>query len=330
MQKLFNQTGNMVDEAIDGFVKCYSGLVSFAGHKRALKYLPAPLAGKVGIVSGGGAGHDPAFMGYIGENMLDAVAIGDIFSPPSADAFYAAFKAADAGKGVVCLYGNYPADTESVDKAVDRAAGEGIEVKCVIINDDVAHQERARRRGSTGEVLSWKIGGAAAALGYSQDEIVAVSQKALENMRSIGIGLASCIIPEEGRPNYLIQPGTMEIGVGHHGQSSMDTCKLKSADATADIMLDMIGKDLSLRAQDRVAVVIAGLGNTMLSELHIVCARVCDVMAQAEVGIHRSYVGNFFTSLDMMGITLTLLRLDDELIRLLDYPAYPVSLKYFS
>jgi len=330
MQKLYNHSNNMVDESIQGFIKCHHDTVEFAGHGRALKYVKAPIAGKVGVVSGGGAGHDPAFMGYIGQNMLDAVAVGDIFSPPSADAFYAAFKAADSGCGVVCLYGNYPSDTEKVNKAVMLAARDGITVKCVITNDDVASKNIDERGGLTGEVFMWKIGGAAAALGYSIDGVVEAAQKALKQMRSIGIGLASCIIPAVGRPNYLIEMGTMEIGVGHHGMSSKDTCKLKSADASVDIMLGEIRNNILLKPLDRVAVMVSGLGNTMMSELNIVCGRVSDVCKEDNIKIHKMYVGDFFTSLDMMGVTLTILLLDDELIQLLDLPASPVSLKHFS
>lgn len=330
MQKLYNRPENMVDDSINGFVKCYQNTVAYADHSRALKVAGLPKKGKVGIVSGGGAGHDPAFMGFLGKNMLDAVAIGNIFTPPSVSSFCAAFRAADSGGGVVCLCGYYPADITNAEQAAQIVAKEGICVKTIAANDDVAVVDRGQRRGAAGEILLWKIGGAAAARGYSQDKVVAVCTRALDRMRSIGVGLASCIIPEVGRPNYLIEMGTMEIGVGHHGQSSLDTCKLRSADATADIMLDEILKDMPLAVGDKVAVMISGLGNTMLSELNIVYSRVYDVLTQRGVAIHHAYIGNFFTSLDMMGITLTAFHLDDELTELMDMPAYPVALKNFS
>ena len=330
MQKLYNDPARMVDESIVGFVKCYQDQVAHTGCARALKYKSAPVAGKVGIVSGGGSGHDPAFMGYIGKNMLDAVAIGDIFTPPSVESFYTAFKEADAGRGVVCLFGNYVKDIANVRAAIELAQKDGITVKMVIANEDVANSDIKSRRGMTGEVLLWKISGAAASLGYSLDEVAAVSNKALKHMRSIGIGLASCIIPEVGRPNYVIELGTMEIGVGHHGFSSMDTCKLKSADATADIMVSEILKDMPLAGGERVAIMISGLGNTMLSEMNILFSRVHDILAEKKIGIHHSFIGNFFTSLDMMGVTLTMMSLDDELTRLLDIPAYPVALNDFA
>lgn len=329
MQKIYNQKEKMVDESIEGFVKCYNRFVSFAGNTRALRYTKAPINGKVGIATGGGYGHDPAFMGYLGENMLDAVAIGDVFQPPSVDSFYAAFEAADSGKGVVCLYGNYPADIKNANEAIALAAKKGITVKSIIANDDVAASDPMMRIGSTGEVILWKIGGAAASLGYNLYETAAVAQKALDRTRSIGIGIASCIIPEEGRPNYLIETGTMEIGIGHHGQSSRDTCKLKSAEATADLMLNEILKDLPINSGDKVVVMISGLGNTMLSEMNILYSRIHDLLSMENIKIHKTLMGNFFTSLDMMGVTLTILNLDEELTRLFDLPAYPVSLKCF-
>ncbi len=330
MQKLYNDPASMVNESITGFVKCYQRHVAHTDCARTLKYKNAPIAGKVGIVSGGGAGHDPAFMGYIGKNMLDAVAIGNIFTPPSVESFYTAFKEGDAGQGVVCLFGNYPKDIANVQEAIKLAEKDGIRVKTVIANEDVATSNPNTRRGMTGEVLLWKIGGAAAALGYDLDQVVTVSNKALSRTRSIGIGLASCIIPEVGRPNYVIELGTMEIGVGHHGFSSKDTCKLKTANATADIMVDEILKDMPVADSDRVVVMISGLGNTMLSEMNILYSRVYDVLTERKIGIHHSFIGNFFTSLDMMGVTLTMMSLDEELTRLMDIPAYPVALNAFA
>lgn len=330
LQKFVNDRNAMLEQAVAGFVKCYRDQVGFTDCPRALRYLGAPQAGRVGVVSGGGWGHDPAFIGYLGKNLLDAVAIGDTFTPPARDAYLAAIRAANGGSGVVCLYGNYPGDIASVNKAVRIAAREGIEVRCVIANDDVASADPASRRGQTGESLMWKVGGAAAACGYALEDVARVAQKAVDRMRSIGVGLASCIIPETGRPNYLIESGTMEIGVSHHGLFSKDTCKLRTADETADIMLEEVLRDMPLSAGDQVAVMVSGLGNTMSCELNILFGRVYDRLSSAGVEVARSYVGNFFTSLDMMGATLTVMVLDAELIRLLDHPARPVALSPFS
>lgn len=330
MQKFINDPSNVVDESIDGFVKCYRNYVEYTDCPRALKYIAAPIKGKVGIVSGGGSGHSPAFKGYLGKNMLDAVAIGNIFSPPSVDAFYAAFKAADSGRGVVCLFGNFPADIANAEAAIARAAEDGIVVKTVVANDDIATPDPKTRRGSTGEVLLWKIGGAAAALGYDIDEIVRVCNKAISSTRSIGVGLASCIIPDYGHPNYVIEKGTMEIGVGHHGYPSKDTCKLRSADEIATIMVEEILRDMPLGAGHKVAVMVSGLGNTMICEMHILYRKIFDLLQAKRIDIYHTFLGNYFTSLDMMGVTLTVIDLDDELIKLLDFPACPVSLMHFS
>ena len=330
MQKLVNDPTKMVDESIVGFVKCYRNHVKHTSCDRTIKLKSAPVSGKVGVVSGGGSGHDPAFMGFLGKNMLDAVAIGEIFSSPSVDSYYTAFKEADSGKGVVCIYGNYPKDTESVEAAIKLAADDNIIVKTVVVNEDVAIINPEERKGMTGEVLLWKIGGAAAASGYDLENVVRVTEEALSRTRSIGIGIASCIIPEVGRPNYLIEYGTMEIGVGHHGFSSKDTRKLKTASEAADIMLDEILADMPLKSGSKVAVMVSGLGNTMLSELYLVYSRIYDVLAELGIDVHNTFIGDYFTSLDMMGVTLTVINLNDELIKLLDLPAYPVALADFS
>ena len=329
MQIFCNETSDIVDDSIKGFIKCHHRHVSHTECPRTIKLKKAPIAGKVGVVSGGGSGHAPAFMGYIGENMLDAVAIGNIFTPPSSESFYNAFKAADSGNGVICLYGNYIADIESAQEAINRAANDGIIVKTVIANDDVATSDKNTRRGLTGEIFLWKIGGAAAALGYDLDGVVAVTEKAMQNTRSIGVGLSSCIIPEVGRPNYIIEEGTMEIGVGHHGFSSLDTCKLKSADKTIDLMLDEILKDMPQKKDNEIAIMMNGLGNTMLDELNILYSRLDDVLKGMGVKTAHAYLGNFFTSLDMRGVTLTIMTLDSELKKLLEFPAYPVALNCF-
>lgn len=330
MQKFVNQKEKMLDESIIGFVKCYRHTVAHTGCHRTLRYAKAPVEGKVGVVSGGGWGHDPAFAGYIGRHMVDAVAIGDTFSPPSVESFVEAFRAADAGVGVACLYGNFPADTQSVEQAIAEVTREGIRVKCAIANDDVAETDKTKRRGATGEVLLWKVGGAAAAQGYDLDAVIEVSQRVADNTRSIAVGLASCIVPEIGRPKYLIERGTMEIGVSHHGLMSKDTYKLRSADETAERMLSDILQSMPMSYGEEAMVFLSGLGNTMLSELHILYSRVDDLMAEKGIRIHRAMAGNYFTSLDMMGATLTLMRLDDEIKRLMNFPAYPVAFDHFN
>ncbi len=329
MQKFANDPSNMVNESIRGFVKCYPDIVTYTESKRVLKSASAPVKGRVGIATGGGYGHDPAFIGYIGQNMLDTVAAGDIFFTPTVEDYYLAFKHADAGQGVACLYGNYPRDTVNVEQAIKLAAQDGITVKTVIANDDIATADVEKRRGSAGEILMWKVGGAAASLGYDLDGVIRAAQKAVDSTRSISVGLASCIIPMVGRPNYLIEVGTMEIGVGHHGTSSRDTCKLRTADETVDIMMDSILNDIPLSEGEEVAVLVSGLGNTMLMELHILFSRIYDVLEERNIKIHRSYVGNYFTALDMMGASISVMKLDDELKKMMDVPVYTAAFNHF-
>lgn len=329
MQKLINDPNNMVDEAINGFVKCYPNIVEYAGSSKVVKYVKAPVNGKVGVVTCGGAGHDPAMYGYIGMNMLDAVAVGEVFLTPSVEDILTAFRSADSGRGVVCLYGNYKKDTVNVEKAIKLAAKDGIEVRTVIARDDIAFTAKSKRRGLAGEILMWKCGGAAASKGYDLDEVVRLSQKAINATRSIGVGLSSCIIPKVGNPNYLIEEGTMEIGVGHHGSASFDTCKLKTADATAEIMIDSILSDMPLNNGEEVAILVSGMGNTMLVELNIIFSKIYDVLHDKKVKIYSAGIGNYFTSLDMMGATVTVMKLDDELKQLLDLPVLTPAYKVF-
>jgi phosphoenolpyruvate---glycerone phosphotransferase subunit DhaK len=332
MQRIINDPENVVEDMLEGFIKNHIDLVEKTENPRVLKYKNAPVKGKVGIVTGGGSGHKPAFIGYIGENMVDAVAVGEIFSSPTAKAFYDAFKEADSGAGVACLYGNYAGDNMNVRIAMDLAAEEGMTIKTVVANDDAASapkNELEKRRGVAGEILMWKIGGAKAAKGGTLDEVVAAAQKAIDNTRSVGIGLTPCTIPAVGKPNFTIEPGTMELGIGHHGEKGIEVCDLKTADEMAQMMLDIILPDLPFQRNDEVVVLISGLGATPIMEQYIVFNKVADILHNEGIKIHRSYVGNYFTSLDMMGITLTLMKLDDELKVLIDEKVNSVAMKQF-
>ena len=332
MKRIVNDPNYVVEDMLKGFVKNHNDLVEKTENDRVLKYKKAPVEGKVGIVTGGGSGHKPAFIGYIGENLCDAVAVGEIFSSPTAKAFLDAIKEADAGKGVACLYGNYAGDNMNVKMAVRKAKKLGIEVKTVVANDDCASaskDELEKRRGVAGEVLMWKIGGAKAAMGASLDEVTAAAQKAIDNTRSVGIGTAPCTIPAVGHPNFQIEDGTMEVGIGHHGEPGISVQPLKTADEIADEMLNLILPDLPFEEGDEVAVLLSGLGATPVMEQYIVYNRVEDVLNEKGIKVYRSYVGNYFTSLEMMGVTLTVMKLDDELKECIDMPVNSAGLKQF-
>ncbi|MBS1474191.1 MAG: dihydroxyacetone kinase subunit DhaK, partial [Massilimaliae sp.] len=278
------------------------------------------------------SGHKPAFIGYIGKNMCDAAAVGEICTSPTALAFYQAFKAVDSGNGVACLYGNYSGDNMNVKMAVKMAKKDGIIVKTVIANDDVASapkDQREKRRGVAGELLMWKVGGAKASTGASLDEVIAAAQKAIDNTRSVGIGLTPCTLPAVGHPNFEIKEGTMEVGIGHHGEPGIEVCPLESAREMAKRMVDIVLPDYPFESGDEVVVLVSGLGATPVMELYVLYDEIENLLTEKGIKVHKSYVGNYFTSLEMMGATLTVMKLDDELKELVDMPAKSVGLTQF-
>lgn len=332
MQKLVNDPSKVVDEMLEAYVKVHSDLVSTTDNERVIKYKEAPIKGKVGIVTGGGSGHKPAFVGYVGRNMVDAVACGEIFSSPPAQMFFDAVKEADGGKGVAILYGNYAGDNMNVAMAMDEAEDEDILVKKVVANDDVASAPKGqedKRRGVAGEILMWKVGGAKAAMGASLDEVIAVAQKAIDNTRSMGIGLAPCAIPEVGHPNFNIEEGKMEVGIGHHGEPGIEVCDLEPSAKVAQRFCDVIIPDLPFESGDEVVVLISGLGSTPVMEQYIVYNDVAKILEEKGIKVYISYVGNYFTSLEMAGVTCTLMKLDNELKECMDYECDSVGMRQF-
>ncbi|MCF6302992.1 MAG: dihydroxyacetone kinase subunit DhaK [Devosiaceae bacterium] len=334
MQRFINDPDDIVDETVRGFVKAHADQVRLAENPRVIVAKNAPIAGKVGIVTGGGSGHEPAFIGYTGENLVDAVAVGELFSSPTAKSFYDAIKQADGGKGVACLYGNYAGDNMNVKMAIRMAAKDGIEVKIVVANDDVCSatlDEREKRRGVAGEIFMWKCAGAKAGEGASLEQVHSVAQKTIDNCRSVGVGLGPCTLPTVGHPNFEIEPGTMEMGIGHHGEPGIRVEKLGTADDVAQSMCDIVLEDHNLSAGNEVAIILSGLGATPLNELYVLYSKVEEIIVARDLRIYRAYVGDYFTSLEMVGATLTIMALDDELKRLLDAPtnapAFQISRK---
>ncbi len=324
MQRFVNNPDLVVEDTVKGFVKAHSDIVRLAQNPRVIVAKHAPVSGKVGIVTGGGSGHEPAFIGYTGKNMLDAVAVGELFSSPTAKSFFDAMKEANGGAGVVCLYGNYAGDNMNVKMATKLAAKEGIEVLTVVANDDVCSapaSEREKRRGVAGEIFMWKIGSARATLGGTLQEVQTVAQKAIDNCRSIGVGLGPCTLPAVGHPNFQIEPGTMEVGIGHHGEPGVRVEPMKTAEEVAKDMCRIVLDDHDLPAGTEVAVLVSGLGATPLNELYILNDTIESKITGRGLKIHKTYIGNYFTSLEMVGATLTVLALDDELKPLLDLEA---------
>ncbi|MFW6181617.1 MAG: dihydroxyacetone kinase subunit DhaK [Spirochaetota bacterium] len=330
MKKFINDPTKVVEEMVEGYAMAHKDKVRALQEARVIARADAPVKGKVGVVTGGGSGHKPAFIGYVGKGMCDAVAVGEIFTSPPANAFYHAFKAADGGEGVACLFGNYSGDVMNVEMASEMAEGEGITVKSVIANDDVPSALKGKerdRRGVAGEILMWKVGGARADLGGSLDEVTAAAQKVLDNTRSMGVGLSPCIIPAVGKPNFTLGENEMEVGIGHHGEPGIKKMDIKSADEVAEMMLDIILPDLPFKGGDEVCVLISGLGSTPLLEMYILYRKIGRLLQDKNISVYKSYVGNLFTSLEMAGVTLTVMRLDDELKQLLDHPADAVHFK---
>jgi triose/dihydroxyacetone kinase / FAD-AMP lyase (cyclizing) len=324
MNRVINNPDLVVEDMLAGWLLAHADSVTaMPGNPRVVKRTQAPERGKVGVVTGGGSGHEPAFLGYVGDGMVDAVAIGEIFSSPTAKSFLDAIRAADGGAGVACLYGNYAGDNMNVGMARQMAEREGIVVKTVVANDDVpsaAKGDEARRRGVAGEIFMWKVGAAKAALGGSLDEVIAAAGKAIANTRSIGVGLSACVIPAVGKANFHIEHGTMEVGIGHHGEPGIDVRATVGAAEMAQMMLDVVLPDLPFGQGDRVALLISGLGATPVMEQYILYGEIAQRLQARGITVAFNQVGNLFTSLEMMGVTLTLMKLDDELETCLKHP----------
>ena len=337
MQRILNNPDHIVDEMLAGFIKNHGDIVKHVvtgedNPRGVVAAVDAPVQGKVGVVTGGGSGHKPAFIGYVGKNMCDAAAVGEICSSPTAIAFLEAFRAANGGEGIACLYGNYSGDNMNVKMASKMAKREGITVKTVIANDDVAsapRDQREKRRGVAGEILMWKCGGAKAAKGATLDEVIETAQKAIDNTRSVGIGLTPCTLPAVGHPNFEIKDGTMEVGIGHHGEPGIEVCPLETAAQMAKRMVDVVLPDYPYVSGDEVVVLVSGLGATPVMELYVLYNEIEKLLTEKGIKVYRSYVGNYFTSLDMMGATLTVMKLDEELKELMDMPVNTSGLKQF-
>lgn len=325
MKKIINNPEAFVDEMVEGILLAHPDQVRTPGEdRRILVRADAPVAGKVGIVTGGGSGHLPLFKGYVGKGLCSGVAIGNVFSSPSSQQCFEAAQAVDGGKGVLFLYGNYGGDIFNFDLATDMAELEDIEVRTVLGRDDVASQPKERkeeRRGVAGIFFAYKTAGAAAERGDDLDAVAAVAEKTIERTATMGVGLSPTILPTTGAPSFELPDGQMEIGIGIHGEPGIHRGDLRPADEIADTILDAVSADLDISEGDRVAVLVNGLGATPLEELYVLYRRVHQRLAEQGVTVVRRYIGEFATSLEMAGASISLLALDDELLELLDAPA---------
>jgi dihydroxyacetone kinase len=323
VQKILNDPEPFVDEMLDGILAAHGDRLRRPS-PRAIVRGDAPVAGKVGIATGGGSGHLPVFMGYVGRGLIDGAAIGNVFASPSSDDMLEVTRAISGGAGVLYLYGNYGGDRLNFDLAAELASDEGIQVRTVLGADDVASgpPERASaRRGIAGIFFLYKVAGAAAAAGASLDEVVAVVERAAEGTRTMGVALSPCTIPAAGVPTFELPVGQMEIGMGIHGEPGVRRGPLATADEIAGELTAAILADLPYRRGDEVGVLVNGLGATPKEELYILYRSVARILDAEGIRVHRVWVGEYATSLEMAGASLTLIRLDDELRGLVDAPA---------
>ncbi|SFM17080.1 dihydroxyacetone kinase DhaK subunit [Gracilibacillus orientalis] len=326
MKKLINIPNDVVDEMIDGYVKAHPKLVrKLNENKRSIVIASETRENKVGVLIGGGSGHEPAFMGYVGKGMADGVAVGNIFASPPPDPIVAATKAIDKGNGVVYIYGNYAGDLMNFGMAAELAElEEDIDIEFVVVNDDVAsapNNEKEKRRGIAGEFFVTKVAGAAAEKGYSLKEVAEVARQTNNVTRTMGVGLSPCYLPQTNEPSFTLENNEMEIGLGHHGEPGVEKGELQEADRVADRLVQDILNDITISKGNKVAVLVNGLGSTTKMELYIVFRRVEQILAEKSIEIYRSYVGNYSTSLEMGGCSVTLTKLDDELTELIDAEA---------
>lgn len=328
MKKLINDPHDVVAETIAGFVAAHKDVVTSDG--QFVERAEPKAQGKVGIISGGGSGHEPLHAGFVGYGMLDAAVPGPVFTSSTPDPIVAATKAADHGAGVLYIVKNYTGDVLNFDTAAELAEFDDIEVSQVIINDDAAVEDSlytAGRRGVAGTVLVEKIAGAAAERGDNLAEVTAVATEVVKNTRSMGVALTSCTVPHVGKPSFDLGDSEVEIGIGIHGEPGRRREPMSSADAITDQLLDPVVEDLGLCEGERVIALVNGMGGTPSSELYIVYRRVAERLSQLGVVVERSLVGNYVTSLDMQGASVTLMRVSDELLELFDAPVNTVALR---
>lgn len=323
MQRLLNKPENYVDEMLEGLYAASPDKVTFVNDDKRCLVSKYKKKGKVGLATGGGSGHLPLFLGYVGKGLLDGCCVGGVFQSPSPEQMLNVTKEIDQGAGVLYIYGNYGGDIMNFDMAKDMADMEDIEVRQVVAGEDVlsAPKDKAdKRRGVAGIFYVYKIAGAAAEAMKSLDEVERLARKTCENVRTVGMALSPCIIPEKGKANFELPEGKMEIGMGIHGEPGIKLEDLKSADEIVDTMLDPILQDLPYKNGDEVSVLVNGLGATPREELYIVYRRVSQILKDKGIKVFNVYVGEYATSMDMAGMSISLLKLDEELKTYLEMP----------
>ena len=330
MKKLINAPDMVVDEALAGMAAAHPDLIRVESPNIIVRK-DAPRKGKVGVISGGGSGHEPMHGGFVGMGMLDAACPGAVFTSPVPDQMLAATKAVDGGAGVLHIVKNYTGDILNFELAADLAGAEGIPVKAVVIADDVAVKDSlytAGRRGVGGTVLAEKIVGGCAEAGANLDKVTAMCQRVQDNVRSMGMALTSCTVPAAGKPTFELGDDEMEIGIGIHGEPGRTRMKLATADQIVDMLLTPIVEDMPFKAGDKTLLFVNGMGGTPLIELYVVYNAAVKMLKAKGINVARNLVGSYITSLDMAGCSITLLKLDDEMTRFWDAPVHTPALRW--
>lgn len=317
MKKIINNPENFVDEMIEGILAAYSNQIKCINNDlRCLVRSDVIKNNKVGLITGGGSGHLPLFLGYVGEGMIDACAVGNVFASPNAKRIFEITKTINNGSGIIYIFGNYSGDCMNFNMSAEMAKMEGIRVEQVIGNDDVASAPKGKeenRRGVAGIFFIYKIAGACAEEMASIDEVKRIAEKTKNNIRTMGVGLYPCIIPEAGKPTFEINESDMEIGIGIHGEPGIMKGKLEPADYIVEKIMEKILADLPFNAGDEVSVLINGLGATPREELYIIYRKVFQILKNKNISVFHPYIGEFATSLEMAGMSISLLNLDEEL-----------------
>ena len=320
MKKIINHPNSVVSELLVGMVKAHPSLQYAEGLEVISRRRKTP--GKVGVVAGGGSGHEPAHAGYVGHGMLDAAVAGNVFSSPSPDRIIKGIEEANGGAGVLLIIKNYSGDIMNFGMAKDLAEMDDIPVESVVVKDDVAVPDSTYstgRRGIAGTVFVHKIAGAKAQAGGSLQEVKAAAEKAIANIRSMGMAMSPCTLPAVGKPGFQLGENEVEIGMGIHGEPGVERTGIKTAAETAQILLDRILQDYDFSGSE-VALLVNGLGATPLMELYILNNEIEKLLTAKGIKIHKTFVGNYMTALEMSGCSVTLMKLDDELKQLLDAP----------
>ncbi|MGB9755305.1 MAG: dihydroxyacetone kinase subunit DhaK [Desulfurella sp.] len=331
MKKLINKPENAVKEMLEGIASVNKDLVLVNFAPNFIYRKDAPNKGKVAVISGGGSGHEPLHGGYVGLGMLDAACPGDVFTSPTPDQMYEAAKRVNGDAGILFIVKNYTGDVMNFDMAKDMLRAEGLAVESVLVNDDVAVENStytAGRRGVGGTVFVEKIVGAAAEEKKPLSMLKEIGEKAVENVKSIGIAFTSCTVPAAGKPTFTLSDDEFEFGIGIHGEPGRERLKLKPADKIVDMMMEAIFKNISMKPNDEVALLINGMGGTPLMELYVAARKVNEILTSRQLVLYKYLVGNYITSLEMQGLSITLLKLDSELKHYLDAKVHTAGLRW--